>query len=256
LTDLGRKQASLAGDYIRKYISKKFDRYYCSEYIRYRRPWAGPRTGIALYGLTAQLVWSVGVQGDGNGFAPWPRRSTVVLRLLSARAGQGRASPVSPLTLTHTHTHTHNDRTHALIAFSFLISCCCCCCLSCSQLLGGVSDLQRKEEEHYRNVMAQQERGTSSCPPPLYLTHACRVLFAPRAVPHTHRWIPHRRLLLGAAGRRVHCQLVLACGPHARYSTVGSPACRVCASRHTGPHQVSSVQDVVLRLQGRHGVPR
>jgi phosphohistidine phosphatase SixA len=36
LTDLGRKQASLAGDYIRKYISKKFDRYYCSEYIRYR----------------------------------------------------------------------------------------------------------------------------------------------------------------------------------------------------------------------------
>lgn len=38
LTDLGRKQAQTAGDYIRKHITKKFDRYYCSEYIRYHLP--------------------------------------------------------------------------------------------------------------------------------------------------------------------------------------------------------------------------
>jgi NAD+ kinase len=34
LTDLGRKQAKAAGKYIRQHISKTFDRYYCSEYIR------------------------------------------------------------------------------------------------------------------------------------------------------------------------------------------------------------------------------
>jgi len=34
LTDKGRLQATIAGEYIRKYISPQFDRYYCSEYTR------------------------------------------------------------------------------------------------------------------------------------------------------------------------------------------------------------------------------
>ncbi|ELR21178.1 phosphoglycerate mutase family domain containing protein [Acanthamoeba castellanii str. Neff] len=91
LTDLGRKQASLAGDYIRKYISKKFDRYYCSEYIRAME--------------TASLLGLDGAQW----FCDFYLRE--------------------------------RDK----------------------GLLGGVSDLQRKEEEHYRSVMAHQERGMTSC---------------------------------------------------------------------------------------------
>ena len=34
LTDLGRQQARVAGDWIRNNISESFDTYFCSEYIR------------------------------------------------------------------------------------------------------------------------------------------------------------------------------------------------------------------------------
>jgi len=94
LTDLGRVQAKLAGDYIRKYISKKFDRYYCSEYIRAME--------------TASLLGLEGAQW----FCDFYLRE--------------------------------RDK----------------------GLLGGVSDLQRKEEDLYRTVMQQQERDAFFWAPP------------------------------------------------------------------------------------------
>jgi hypothetical protein len=186
LTDLGRKQASLAGDYIRKYISKKFDRYYCSEYIRYRRP----STGIACF--TPVLLALALTHSSTRLLVHRAMETASLLGLDGAQwfcdfylreRDKGVRRP-SYLRRRHTHAHTHT-RTTAHTHFSFF-SRVAVVVHHNSQLLGGVSDLQRKEEEHYRSVMAHQERGMSALP---LVSCASCVLFAARAVPHTHRWI-------------------------------------------------------------------
>lgn len=94
LTDLGRRQAQLAGEYLRENISEKYDRYYCSEYIRAME--------------TAALLALEGAQW----FCDFYLRE--------------------------------RDK----------------------GLLGGISDLQRKEEAAYKAVMASQERDTFYWAPP------------------------------------------------------------------------------------------